>query len=152
MSFQSVITQLQACLGSASAFTQGTVQVAVGDEKIYSLGKTPVAVIGISPELSHMRDSFSGGHVHEWHVGVTVGARWRDATSGPIAINAAWQSVLDQLCKYPNLGLGTGGIVREAHVESARLEPIVENYGTVKFANVELTVAIMEDVTVDEEE
>jgi len=152
MSFQTMINQLQACLGSASVFPGGTAHISISDDKVYTLGKTPVAVIEVNPALRHARETFGGGHLHVWNVGVTVGAKWTGIQAGPTAINAAWQGVLDQICKYPNLGLGGGGAVREAHVEGARLEPIVEEYGTVKFANVQLTVTITEDVTVAEQE
>lgn len=150
MSFQTVINQLKSCLGSASVFPGGTAHISISDDKVYTLGKTPVAVIEVNPGLRHIRETFAGGHLHEWSIPVTVGAQWRDATNGPTNLNAAWQGVMDQICKYPNLGLGGGGAIREAHVANARLEPIVEQYGTLKFANVQLTVNVTEDVVTAE--
>jgi len=152
LSFQTIVSQLQACLGSASIFTGGTAQISISDDKIYTKGKTPVAVIEVTPGLQHIRESFGGGHLHVWNIPVTVGAQWRDATLGPPAINAAWQGVLDQICKYPNLGLGGGGAIREAHVASAMLRPVVESYGTLKFANVQIVVSVTEDVVTAEAE
>ena len=152
MSFTTVVNQLQACLGSASVFVNGTADVSISDDKIYTLGKTPVAVIEVIPGLRHLRETFGGGHIHEWNIPVTIGAQWRDAQQGPPAVNAAWQSALDQLCKYPNLGLGIGRGIREAHVSGAMLRPVLESYGTLKFANVQLTVTVQEDVTVVEAE
>jgi hypothetical protein len=148
-----MVNQLQACIGSASVFgTFGTLNVSVNDDRVYTRGRTPVAVIELQPRLQHVRETFSGGHLHVWRIGVTVGAQWRSADQSASNLNAAWQSVLDQICKYPNLGLGAGNGVREAHVEAANLQPAVEEYGNLKFANVQLTVNITEDVHVAEAE
>lgn len=150
VSFQSMINQLQICIGSASIFTHGTAQIAIADDKVYTLGYSPVAVIDVNPKLRHVRESFGGGHLHQWHVPLTVGAKWTGTQTGPTNLNTAWQAVLDQICKYPSLGLGAGRTVREAVVESANLQPIIEDYGTIKFANVQLSVVIVEDITVQE--
>ncbi len=153
MTFPTVVTQLRNCLGSAaSVFPGGTADISVADERIYSRGKATVAIIDVNPTLQHVRASFGGGHQHIWGISVTVGTKWNDAVNGPLNNMAAWQGVMDQICKYPNLGLGGGGAIYEAHVQNARLEPIVEEYGTVKFANVQLTVSITEDVTIAEQE
>lgn len=143
-------SQLQSCLGSATGF--GSAQVAVGDDRVWTMGLTPCANIQLEPGLEHRRESMGGGHLHIWHVPVTVGARWTDAINGPVACQAAWQAILDQIDKYPNLGLGAGHAVREAHVERANLKPVIIEYGNVKFAHAVLTVAIMEDVVVQEAE
>jgi hypothetical protein len=152
MSYTTITQQLQSCLGSASIFTHGTAQVSIGDEKIYSRGYTPVAVIGLEPGLRHIRETFKGGHVHEWHVLLTVGAQWKDAASGPVQLNAAWQAVFDQIDTHPFLGLGANGGIRDAFVTDADFQPIVMEYGTIKFAKVRLSVAIQEEVNVQEVE
>lgn len=147
-----MVNQLQACLGSCSVFTQGTTQVRIGDDKVYALGYTPVAVISLNPSLRHVRETMHGGHIHHWRTDVEVCSQWRDAVSGPPALGSAWQSVFDQIDKYPYMGLGAGQGIRDVFVSAADLRPIVEDYGTVKFAHVKLTVDIQEDVTVAEAE
>jgi len=148
-----MINQLQACLGSASIFPSGTVHISISDDKVYTYGRTPVAVIDVNPKLRHVRESMGGGHLHYWHVPLTVGAQWRSSgESGPTNLNAAWQGVLDQIDKFPFLGLGGGAAIRDAYIESANLQPVVEEYGMVKFANVQLGVVICEDITVAEQE
>ena len=146
-----MINQLQTCIGSASVFgTFGTTNVSIGNDRVYALGRTPVAVIELQPRLQHVREAFGGGHLHVWRIGVTVGAQWRSPELSADDLNTAWQGVLDQICKYPNLGLGAGSSIREAHVEAANLQPALEEYGTLKFANVQLTVSVTEDLTVAE--
>lgn len=147
-----MVNQLQACLGSCSVFTQGTSQVRIGDDKVYGLGLTPVAVISVNPGLNHVRETMHGGHIHHWRTEVQVGAQWRDAVNGPLALGSAWQSVFDQLDQYPYMGLGAGQGVRDAFVSGADLRPIIVEYGTVKFAHVKLIVDIQEDVTIAEAE
>lgn len=147
-----MVNQLQACLGSASIFSHGTAQVGIADEKVYTRGYTPVAIIDVTPRIRHIRETFEGGHVHEWHVPVTIGAQWRDAANGPTNLNTAWQGVFDQIDKYPHLGLGGAAGIRDAFVESANLQPTEMEYGGIKFANVQLSVVIQEEVTIQEAE
>lgn len=152
MSFNSICTQLQACLGSASIFPNGIQHVEIADNKVYSLGLTPVAVIDVNPRLRHIRESFGGGHLHEWHMQIKVGAQWRDADTSALALGAAWQGVLDQLCQHPFLGLGGQAGIRDAVVEGANLQPIVMEYGSVKFANVQLSLVVQEEADIAEAE
>ena len=153
MSYQSCLGHLQACIGSATGFG-GTAKVEIADYKIFTYGYGTVALLEINPRIRHIRETFAGGHVHEWHTTVQVGARWADAENGPFDMTAAWQSVFDQLDTHPQLGLGGGNAagIRDVFIESANLQPLEQLYGEHKYQTVSLSVVIQEEVDVVEAE
>lgn len=153
MSFNSIVTQLQRCLGSASIFTaHGTAQVPIADWKSYTLGYTPIALIEVNPQMRSVRESFGGGKLRTWVIPLTVSAQWRDADNGPAPLAAAWEGVIAQIDKYPFLGLGGGAGIRDANIDSANLQPVMEDVGSIKYAHVRLNLTVSEEVDVTEEE